>query len=369
MEIIGIAFFIFVFLFILNSKIRKFKRSTHVSEEDYQTKLRENDFSEYPHGWYRLANNKDVEIGQIIKKTLCGKSYAVTKTKDDELRVYDEHCPHNKASLCKSGFVKDGNIVCGFHEWEFGIESGQCVNIPYGDEGSNEKLICSTKLKGPITRKFYDGIVVWYHPENLQPLWEPEEDKKITEEMIFMGEFTSTIACLVDDIHENSADLAHFNYVHKKNKITIMDNVWTDYSWDHKGHVGDGAITSTVKIFGYKIFSLKAFWRNVGPGIITTEASGTFGRFVIIDTTTPRDRLLTERDFQIYCPPHLPSSIAWFMCWCFFHVTLQDLSIWNHKKVAGNPIYTASEKELAKFRRWFKGFYNSGSARISLKLE
>ena len=47
----------------------------------------------------------------------------------DGLFALDNACPHRGAPL-HDGFVKDGVVTCPWHQWQFKIADGVCLNIP-----------------------------------------------------------------------------------------------------------------------------------------------------------------------------------------------------------------------------------------------
>jgi len=48
---------------------------------------------------------------------------------DGEFFALDNSCPHKGCPL-SAGLVKDGQLFCPFHGWEFEVRSGRCVNRP-----------------------------------------------------------------------------------------------------------------------------------------------------------------------------------------------------------------------------------------------
>ncbi len=41
----------------------------------------------------------------------------------------DNICPHRGAPL-HDGFVRDGQVTCPWHQWQFRLADGKCTNIP-----------------------------------------------------------------------------------------------------------------------------------------------------------------------------------------------------------------------------------------------
>ena len=47
----------------------------------------------------------------------------------DGLFAVDNVCPHRGAPL-HDGFVHDGAVTCPWHQWDFRLKDGVCVNVP-----------------------------------------------------------------------------------------------------------------------------------------------------------------------------------------------------------------------------------------------
>ena len=48
---------------------------------------------------------------------------------EDGLFAIDNVCPHHGAPL-HDGMVKDGQVTCPWHQWQFNLKDGTCRNIP-----------------------------------------------------------------------------------------------------------------------------------------------------------------------------------------------------------------------------------------------
>jgi NAD(P)H-dependent nitrite reductase small subunit len=47
----------------------------------------------------------------------------------DALFAIDNVCPHRGAPL-HDGFVHDGAVTCPWHQWDFRLSDGECLNVP-----------------------------------------------------------------------------------------------------------------------------------------------------------------------------------------------------------------------------------------------
>jgi NAD(P)H-dependent nitrite reductase small subunit len=47
----------------------------------------------------------------------------------DGLFAIDNVCPHKGAPL-HDGFIHDGAVTCPWHQWDFRLSDGECLNVP-----------------------------------------------------------------------------------------------------------------------------------------------------------------------------------------------------------------------------------------------
>ena len=110
--------------------------------------------------------------------------------------------------------MKDNNIVCPYHSWEFDKE-GICKNIPYSKSKLTDR--CNT-LKYTSLEK-YNMIFMWYHADNELPtnyniglLDELENYTYITRKKM------NTMEMHIFEPSQNSADYYHFQTVHQPSR-------------------------------------------------------------------------------------------------------------------------------------------------------
>ena len=68
-----------------------------------------------PLGTNRCVTLGDVQIGLFHRQ--------------EGLFAIDNICPHRGASL-HDGMVSGGQVTCPWHQWQFQLEDGVCLNIP-----------------------------------------------------------------------------------------------------------------------------------------------------------------------------------------------------------------------------------------------
>jgi len=75
----------------------------------------------------RKSSNKKNEVKPFATR-LWGEPIVIYRDSQGELVAMADVCPHRSAPL-SMGTIKDGNLACLYHGWEFG-DKGACVNIP-----------------------------------------------------------------------------------------------------------------------------------------------------------------------------------------------------------------------------------------------
>jgi len=155
--------------------------------------------------WYVACMPDDFQDKPLGRK-ICGESMVFYRGAQGQAVALEDFCPHRGAPL-SLGFVKDGNLVCGYHGLEMGCE-GKTIAMP------------GQRVRGfPAIRSFpvverYGFVWVW-----------PGQANKASEDLIPKFEFFDNpawayggglyhIACDYRLMVDNLMDLTHETYVH-----------------------------------------------------------------------------------------------------------------------------------------------------------
>ena len=155
--------------------------------------------------WYVACMPNDFQDKPLGRK-ICGESMVFYRGAQGQAVALEDFCPHRGAPL-SLGFVKDGNLVCGYHGLEMGCE-GKTIAMP------------GQRVRGfPAIRSFpvverYGFVWVW-----------PGQVDKASEDLIPKFEFFDNpawayggglyhIACDYRLMVDNLMDLTHETYVH-----------------------------------------------------------------------------------------------------------------------------------------------------------
>jgi phenylpropionate dioxygenase-like ring-hydroxylating dioxygenase large terminal subunit len=163
--------------------------------------------------------------------TLLGENIVLFLDAAGEPAALEDRCCHRTAKLSK-GWCRDGNIVCGYHGWEYD-RTGKLINIP---QFPFEQEVPNAKAKSYSAQSKY-GYVWVALDEPLKPIPEIPEDGDPKYRRIF--QFYERWNCAALRLMENSFDNAHFAFVHKTTfgdinqpKPEKYEIVETDYGFE-----------------------------------------------------------------------------------------------------------------------------------------
>lgn len=116
--------------------------------------------------WYAVALASSLSADRPLAVQLHGERFAVWRDADGKPAAVLDRCPHKGASL-SSGFVKDGQISCGYHGWCFG-KDGHCSSIPAQHTG--EPMPRRAHTHAVPCREGHGFLWLWWARDPLAPL-------------------------------------------------------------------------------------------------------------------------------------------------------------------------------------------------------
>lgn len=163
--------------------------------------------------WY-VAGKSDDLTDQPVKRRMLGQDFVLFRDADGVARCLSNTCTHRGGSL-GGGKVKDGNVECPYHGWQFD-GAGHCRKIP--SLGPNAKIPRRARVDAYPTEERY-GLVfaflgdlpeaerppIMEIPEYLGPM--PDDGWRATVQAFdWAFDYKRSI--------ENGIDGAHNEYVH-----------------------------------------------------------------------------------------------------------------------------------------------------------
>ena len=156
--------------------------------------------------WYSIMPIADLADGPK-PFTLLGEKIVLFLGADGQPAALEDRCCHRTAKLSK-GWCKNGNIVCGYHGWEYDGK-GKLVAIPQFTDGQAVPNV-SARAFHAAERYGYVWVAL---DEPLAGIPDIPEDSDPAYRRIF--QFYEKWDCAALRLMENSFDAAHFSFVHK----------------------------------------------------------------------------------------------------------------------------------------------------------
>ncbi len=315
-----------------------------------------------PRGWFQIGWSADVPVGQVVTRACFGESLVVYRSEDGTLRAVDAYCGHMGAHLGVGGTVCGTEIQCPFHGWRWNGE-GRNTLIPYQDRPNGAVRMRTW----PIVER-NDVLYIWHDRDGGEPAWEiPDAFEVLGDDIagrryhpshpdgeIRHGRRTLDPYVVLD----NTADPAHFAFVHETPSIPIVvSSVADDHhyrvrlgwgrSWQEDPENGRGDLLDIVQ---------------VGVGLSYTAFGNPRGRWVIILlATTPIDDETSEL-FQTVWLEEAPGDEEPGQFRQRIHdATFQlprDIEIWENQRYVDSPAWAAGEvRGFTALRRWAATFY------------
>lgn len=314
-----------------------------------------------PYGWFAAMLSDDLEAGASKPLRLFGEDIVIFRSESGKVKALEAYCPHMGAHLGygihehigKGGEVRGETIVCPFHAWRFD-GNGECVEVPYA-KNMPPKVKDKRCLRVWPTDEKNDIIWMWHHPEGIAPTYSVDALPEFDDTSWGRAEvYRGTINTHIQELAENGADPAHFQYVHGTAEIP------TPLSSDFNGrrrssllesrmHTPIGDITGRIEL------------ANNGPGQSAIRFSG------ICDTllqglVTPVEQDQVQVIFYFLQKKNeageVPTGgVAGALRADVIKQLREDTPIWEHKKYWPMPILCDGDGPIAKFRKWYSQFY------------
>ena len=139
--------------------------------------------------------------------TLLGQNLVLFLDSTGKPAALEDRCCHRTAKLSK-GWMRDGNLVCGYHGWEYD-SSGKLVRIP---QFPPDQVIPDARVKTFFAREEYGYMwVALEEPLRDIPVMPEEGDSRYRRIHQFYATWNTSSLRLM----ENSFDNAHFSFVHR----------------------------------------------------------------------------------------------------------------------------------------------------------
>lgn len=298
----------------------------------------------FARGWYLIAWSADLAPGQVVPLRYFDSDFVLFRTEDGTPALLDAHCPHLGAHLGHGGCVRGRDLVCPFHDWQFGVE-GRCTAIPYAQRIPARAQVRAHRVveHSGMILAFVGGEPDYEVPalaELDDPAWTPLERAAIE------------IRTQPREVIENIADFAHFRPVHGMH-IDVFE-VTVDGPRATQRTVGKG-----VNLRG-DVIDVETVATYHGPAIQYTHLGWAYD-MVLINAHTPidHDRLLLRFGVSLRAGVgvELPREVIEAHVAAARDGYFQDVRIWEHKRWRDRPALVDGDGPIGTIRKWHRAFF------------
>lgn len=319
-------------------------------------------FHPYPTGWFSVGFVEDLAPCDVRPLRYFGRDLVLFRTESGEAVVTDAHCPHLGAHLGYDSRVEGEAIVCPFHQWRYDA-SGKCVHVPFA-----KAVPPRAKVRKWPTAERGGMIFIWHDLDGRDADWElPEYDEsRRIPGAGFRRLHDDFGSAHPQDVFENGVDFAHFPGVHGTGRAVGNGQVVMEghrffspvriLPAGYDGPVEGIDVGSTVdsEVIGGGLSRVESRTPHA-PGIIT----------VYYVSVTPVDAALSHYYVHQFflkdddCPMS-DEEIDRFTALAAEHGLKEQYSdgkIWPYKAYVEQPLLSAADGPILKYRDWYKQFH------------
>lgn len=367
---VGLVFFISLFLYLSITKSVVENTSNNIKRLRYMSK----DFPPpYPNSWYFVDYSTNIKKNQVKPYSICGRELVVFRNNSNKIGILHAFCPHMGTHLGYDGVVKNDNIVCPYHSWEFNPE-GECENIPYSS--SKPTTRCNSKSYSVLEN--HNMIFFWYHAENEPPNREIDLFREIDSSYRYISSSRmDTMNMHIFEPSQNSADYYHFRTVHRyltnpfyKYLIEVEHRIKANYDTPYqqieiKESIDNLYLFSRFKLPKFLATLLSTTVVIETPSLIMFKIDNPiFGNFRGILTFSPIEEFKQKGQLTGWCNGYWPWFIGRLLMVMVIHTVYQDRVVWEHKSHISPRNWVTGDGPFASYNKWLEKFYSKSSYKI-----
>lgn len=300
-----------------------------------------------PTGWYVVCASDELAPGDVQRRTVFGREFALFRTRGGRVAMLGARCPHLGADLGE-GRVEGETLECPFHRFCFDT-AGACVSTPYGKAPPRART-------GRLEVRERNGFVlVWWDDAGGEPSWEvPEHPAGFTPPELSVRSFPGH----PQETTENTVDVGHFSTVHGFDQVTI---------------------TSPLRVEGPYLTMSYSFVHGLGPVAWDTSFTAhCWGLgYSFVEVTIPAFRLRTrlfvlalptaEGQIELRLGASGPDdgtavggiagrAVRALSHWLLRRDAAQDIPIWRSRRHVEQPALARGDGPIGRYRRWAAQF-------------
>jgi len=239
-------------------------------------------------------------------------------------------------------------VRCPFHGWRFDA-NGTCVEIPHC-----ERIPPAARLRGWGMVERNEMIFAWHHAEEKPPSWEVPVihevgDADWTEPRLI----DIDVAVHVQELAENNADPAHFEFVHG---TPDMPATTTEYAEDGRFY---RTVSKGVRETPMGTFETELIRETHGLGMGVVRSVGIPGAgLVLYSSTTPIDETHSTMRWLLTTTRNIVDVVGEDFMQGIVQGVHQDIPIWENKIHRASPVLSENDALISEYRRWTRQFYS-----------
>ena len=312
----------------------------------------------FPRGWFAIAFSAELELGAVARRHYFGRELVVYRTESGRVSLTDAYCPHLGAHLGHGGRVEGERLVCPFHGWQFEPD-GSCAAMPYGKRIPDRARLSPWQVieQNGVVLAYWDGV----DGSGAAAAWKPPVvDLSAYSEM---RSRTWELQSHPQEVMENSADGAHFRYIHKTHYMDVAEQpVVDDSSFDivfqtnpegvvEADRAPEGTPDLRYHVIVYGPGLVHGFMRPGGADV------STLSRVYVTPIDGERVDMRVVSNVAAGGDPAVVDAIAEATAQATFEQVADDVVIWGNKRYQPQPPLNDEESAIAVFRRWYQQFY------------
>jgi 3-ketosteroid 9alpha-monooxygenase subunit A len=311
-----------------------------------------------PSGWFAIGPSSDFACGQAVPTRWFDQDLVVFRSEDGTLAALDAYCPHLGAHLGYGGTVSNGCITCPFHGWRWAAD-GTCRSVPYGNRVAPKMRIPSV----PVVEQ--DGVVLLWQGPDVPTWYMPRfDDDRWTAPVVVRR----TIRSHPQEILENTADLAHFRFVHQTHMLEATTAIRAEGNvFELSVQSAPEAVEPSIRLDDEVLVEGGVFCHGPGMAGATITAKGmpihALQRLYATPIGNGDVDLLGVVNIRIddQCDESTAKSLMDVLSTAVIENWDRDILIWQNKRHLRRPALNPKERMIWTFRRWYARYYDTGS--------
>lgn len=323
----------------------------------------------FPEGWYFVASLHSLTRGKLLERQWLGQDIVAWSDDKGSVCVAQSVCPHLGSALGPTvgGRLRDGCLVCPFHGFTYDV-AGNCVATPYAPP---PKFLA---LNTYDTRIIQDLVFAWWSATGRPPQWHLPEAPPVEHDWCDLEIRTVRFAGHVQEIAENSVDIAHLRYVHGYGNVqpvgsTAVDGAHLLARFDFTRHRPiAGIVDSAYRVsaaahlhgLGYSFVDIRehSIGMDLRLWVLATPVDGT-----LVDLSLASQIREIRRPKRLivglgFLPPGFRTRIMnKLVISAQMKDVQQDVVIWQRRRYRPHPRLSRSDGNIGMYRRYCRQFY------------